>query len=137
MKIFFDTNVYIADALLGKAATRMIAATRRARWRIYTSQYVLDEVLHVLVDELEFSKRLAGLAQRRIIKQSALVKVRSNANVISDPKDSPILQAALSCGADYLISNDRHLLALDPFEGLQIISMDRYYSLLKQERWIE
>ena len=115
----------------------MIEATRRGRWRIYASQYVLDEVAHVLVDELEFSVKLAGLAQRRIIVRCALVTPRSKAKVVSDPKDSPILQAALSCGADYLVSNDRHLLALNPFEGLRIVSMGRYYLLLKEEGLIK
>jgi len=64
MKVFLDTNVHIADALLGKAASRMIAATRRARWRIYTIRYVLDEVMRVLVEDLHFSKKLATLSQR-------------------------------------------------------------------------
>ncbi|MEI8194878.1 MAG: putative toxin-antitoxin system toxin component, PIN family [Phycisphaerae bacterium] len=131
MKIFFDTNVHIADALLGKAATRMLEATRRGKWRMFTSQYVLDEVGHVLVDDLGFSSRLAILAQRRILRRFVLVKGHSKAIVPLDPKDSPILQAALLCGADYLVSNDRHLLVLDPFEGLRIISMDRYWELLK------
>jgi putative PIN family toxin of toxin-antitoxin system len=133
MKIFFDTNVHIADALLGKAATRMLDATRHAKWRMFTSQYVLDEVAHVLINELGFSQRLATLAQRRIIRRFVLVSGRSSAKVLADPKDSPILQAALFCGAHYLVSNDRHLLALDPFEGLRIISMDHYMRLLKAE----
>ena len=29
MKVFFDTNVYIAEALLGRAAARMIAAAEK------------------------------------------------------------------------------------------------------------
>jgi hypothetical protein len=35
MKIFFDTNVYVAKALLGDAATEMVATTQRAGWRIF------------------------------------------------------------------------------------------------------
>lgn len=30
MKVFFDTNVYVAEALLGQAAEQMLEATRRA-----------------------------------------------------------------------------------------------------------
>ena len=43
MKIFFDTNAYVAEALLGAAAEEMLAATERASWRIYASTYVLDD----------------------------------------------------------------------------------------------
>lgn len=62
-----------------------------------------------------------------------LVKAASSAQVPHDPNDRPILQAALSCDADYLVTNDRHLLALDPYGGLSIISMGRYYQPLKDE----
>jgi len=112
-------------------ATRLIKATYQAKWRMYSSQYVLDEVARVLVDDLDFSVGLAKLAQRRILRRFILVEARSRAKVPEDPKDSPILQAALTCGADYLVSNDRHLLSLNPFEGLRILSMEDYYSLLK------
>jgi len=132
MKIFFDTNVYIAESLLGDAAQRMIEATQRARWRIYASEYLLDEVAHVLVDELGFSSRLAMVLRRRVARRSVLVMAQSTAEVPHDPKDNPILRAALSCGADYLVTNDTHLLALDPCEGLRIISVTAYRELLRE-----
>lgn len=31
MKIFFDTNVYVAEALLGAAAEAMLSATQKGR----------------------------------------------------------------------------------------------------------
>jgi predicted nucleic acid-binding protein len=39
MKVFFDTNVYVAEALVGGAAERLVAATISARWRIFSSTY--------------------------------------------------------------------------------------------------
>ena len=48
MKVFFDTNVYVAEAILGGAAEQMVRATLDARWRIYFSQQVLDETGRVL-----------------------------------------------------------------------------------------
>jgi predicted nucleic acid-binding protein len=39
----------------------------------------------------------------------------------------------LHAGADYLVTNDRHLLELDPYEGLRILSMSAYYDLLRAE----
>lgn len=40
--------------------------------------------------------------------------------------------AAVSASVDYLISNDTHLLAMDPYEGVRILSMSAYYELLLQ-----
>jgi predicted nucleic acid-binding protein len=50
--------------------------------------------------------------------------------VPGDADDSPVLDAAIVSGADYLVTNDSHLLALNPYEGLRIISMSSYYDLL-------
>ncbi|HWB54156.1 MAG TPA: hypothetical protein VG722_08185 [Tepidisphaeraceae bacterium] len=50
-----------------------------------------------------------------------------------DKKDDPILQAALSAGADYLVTNDEDLLQLDPYEGMRIITMHDYRLLLENE----
>jgi putative PIN family toxin of toxin-antitoxin system len=133
MKVFFDTNVYIAEALLSRAAERMIIATSAARWRIYCSTYILGEVQTVLL-RLGFAKRLAKLTQDRIKRRSSLVPPPPSRHAVpGDPNDSPILRAALACGADYLATNDRHLLALNPCEGLKIVSMDRYMFIIREQ----
>ena len=134
MKILFDTNVYVAEALLGQAAEQMIEATIRGSWRILTSIYILDELERVLTEELEFSRQLAILSRKRIMRRSILVDPSTSRHVVpDDPKDSPILQAALKAGADYLVTNDRHLLDLSPYEGLRIVSMTDYYQILVDE----
>ncbi len=133
MKVLFDTNVYVAEALLGEAAQRIIAAVVAARWRVYVSRYLLDELANVLTSDLGFSRHLAMLSRQRIMRRSTLVDRTTSAQVPDDPDDSPILQAALGCGADYLVTNDRHLLTLDPYEGLRIILMADFHELLRHE----
>jgi predicted nucleic acid-binding protein len=99
----------------------MIAATRAAGWRIYSDPHLLKEVQTVLT-RLGFSRRLATLTRARIVRLTTLVKPPASRHAVrTDPADSPILRAALACGADYLVTNDRHLLELDPYEGLRII----------------
>lgn len=134
MKVFFDTNVYVAEALLGEGVVRMLDAVITARWRIYASRFVVDELGRVLVDQLGFGRRLAVLSQRRIVRRSTLVEGRtSSAEVPGDPDDSPILRAALESGADFLVTNDRHLLALNPYEGLRIIRIADFVELLREQ----
>jgi putative PIN family toxin of toxin-antitoxin system len=132
MKVFFDTNVYIAEALLGRAAERLVDATFAADWRVYSTPHLLDELAEVM-RRLRFSKRLATLAQRRIRRRTQVVTPPPSRHAVrDDPDDSPILRAALACGADYLVTNDRHLLELDPYEGVRILTMDDYIRLLEE-----
>jgi predicted nucleic acid-binding protein len=129
VRIFFDTNVYVAEAILGGAAERMLEATQRASWRTYCY-----EVYRVLKERLGFSHRLGILAQARIIRRSLTIEPgASRHQVPQDPDDSSVLVAALAAGVDFLVTNDKHLLALDPYEGMRIISMDAYFRLLVDE----
>jgi putative PIN family toxin of toxin-antitoxin system len=131
MKVFFDTNVYVAEVQRGRVAARLVIATSKARWRMYTSDHVLDEFERVL-HRLRFGRRFAILSRQRVRRRSTLVTVSASRHrVPNDPQDSPILKAALACGADLLVTNDRLLLILDPYESVQIVSMDSYLQILK------
>lgn len=134
MQVFFDTNVYIAESLLGAAAESMLVATSSAAWRIFVNEHVLDEIETVLTEQLGFSKRLAKLARGHCQRRAIHVKESSSRHKVrDDPADSPILRAAVTAGVDYLVTNDRHLLDLNPYESVRIVSMDAYYELLETE----
>ena len=135
MKVFFDTNVYVAEALLGEAAARMLEATSGASWRIFISPYVLDEIERIMVERLDSSRRFALLTRKRARRRAILIEpAPSRHQVPEDPDDSPILQAALAAGADFLVTNDADLLSLSPYEGLRILSMSDYYRLLQDHQ---
>ena len=55
MKVFFDTNAYVAEALLGRTAEQLIEATQKGSWRILTSSYVLAELERVMTQRLDCS----------------------------------------------------------------------------------
>ena len=134
MRVFFDTNVYVAEALLGAGAAEIVTAAEAAGWRIYVNRYVLDELERVLTERLGFSRRLALLSRQRITRRATEVEPgASHHGVPSDDADTPILRAAVAAGADYLVTNDRHLLEVDPYEGLRIISRTDFRQLLDNE----
>jgi predicted nucleic acid-binding protein len=98
---------------------------------------LLDETVRVLTEHFGCSIRFASLTKRRIARRSVFVEPRiSRHQVPNDPDDSPIPAAALEAGADYLVSNDRHLLDLNPYEGLRIVSMSEYRAILIAEGFL-
>ena len=134
MKILFDTNVCVSEALLGMAAEEIIAATIKAGWRIFASDYLLDEFERVLTEKLGFSIRFAQLSRRRIARRARLIEAAVSHHAVPlDPRDSPILRAAVSASVDYLVTNDQHLLVLELVDSVRIISMSDYRILLNNE----
>jgi predicted nucleic acid-binding protein len=74
------------------------------------------------------------LAVVRALRRAQLVEpIPSRHAVPQDPADSETLRTALRAGSDYLVTNDRHLLALHPYEGLQIVTMADYRRILEDE----
>jgi uncharacterized protein len=134
MKILFDTNIYVSEALVGGLAQRIINAAILARWRIYADDYLLDETQRVLSDKLELGARYGLMVRQRIARRVEHVDpVPSRHTVPSDPKDSPILKAAVSAGVDYLVTDDRHLLSMQPYEGIRIVSMRNFAQILREQ----
>lgn len=51
--------------------------------------------------------------------------------VPNDPKDNPIVATAVAAGAGYLVTGDRaHLLPLDPYQGIRIVTPRQFLDLL-------
>jgi uncharacterized protein len=134
VKVFFDTNVYVREAMGSELARDIIAATHRARWRIVATDYLFDELRRVLTEKLGFSGRLALLAEARHRRTSQLVEAPwSRHQVATDPKDTPILRAAVGAGVDLVVTDDRHLLTLDPYEGVHVVSVEDYRRRLRDD----
>src|SRR4051812_35742456 len=135
MKILFDTNVYISEVLVGGLAERILNTVLNARWKVFVSTYILDEVERVLSDKLGFSARVATMSRVSVRRRAESVDVpASRHQVPGDKKDNAVLQAAVAGGVDYLVTDDRHLLLLHPYEGIRIVSMREFVTVLQQNR---
>jgi putative PIN family toxin of toxin-antitoxin system len=132
VKILFDTNVHVSDAIHGGGATRAITATLQARWKIFVCQTILTEVERVICTKFNRSKAFAQATLQAIRDTAELVdEPASRHEVPGDRDDSPILRAAIGAGVDYLVTRDSILLALNPAESVRIISLTDYLNILQ------
>ena len=51
---------------------------------------------------------------------------QAHGTVPADPKDDIIIAAALEAGADYLISEDKHLLNLGRYQNVKIMGREQF-----------
>ena len=115
MKVMIDTNIFISAALFpnGISATALYKALVPP-FQPVTCEYVIDELHRKFQDK--FSDRMMELEaflfyMLPVIKvvptPSAIVESEQK---IRDPKDRPILRAALSAGADLFLTGDKDFL---------------------------
>ncbi len=64
-------------------------------------------------------------------------------DVVEDPEDNKILESAVVCHADYLITSDRHLLKLEKYKRVRIVRPQEFWNLYEDtsgtgwQKWIK
>ena len=67
-----------------------------------------------------------------ILEKTVLAIPKTKVNAVKDdPDDNKFIEAALEGKADYIISQDKHLLKLKEFRKIKIIIPDEFVKLLE------
>ena len=117
MKVLIDTNVLVSTVLNpnGAAASAYTKATSPP-FECVICDYVIDEFVRIATDKLKLPKQridafvTATKFAAKIIKTPHKYSITSK---VSDPKDLPILKAAVKEKADLLLTGDKPFLATD------------------------
>ena len=127
MRIVLDTNILVSALITkGTPPDQLYQAWLRNEVELVTSAAQIDEVTDVLarprlrryVDPDEAAQMVAAIHQRATVLSDVPVTKRS-----PDPKDDPILAAAVAGDAELVVSGDRtDMLALVHVEGIPIRS---------------
>lgn len=51
-------------------------------------------------------------------------------HILADELDNRVLEAAVAGGAGYIVTGDKHLLDLQGYEGIEIVTPTRFVSIL-------
>ena len=122
MRVLLDTNVLVAALVARGACNDLLEHCVRVH-TIISSRELLDELEDVLVRKLRQRKADARSAARLFERTFTLVASGSLAiPACRDQADDKVLATALSGQCAVIVSGDRDLLVLDPFEGIRIMT---------------
>ena len=127
MRVVLDTNILIGALITrGTPPDRLYQAWLRAEIELVTSTAQMAEMVDVLarprmqkfIDADEAAAIVENIGTRAVIVDRPPVVQLS-----PDPKDNPILAAAVAGKADLIVSGDKkHMLALRDVEGIPVVS---------------
>ena len=120
-----DANIIVSAVLLPRSLTRKVFDKALAEGDIVVSEAVvneLDEVLRRprLNKYIHEEERIQFLMM--LLRESRLVRVDRTVTDCRDPKDNKYLELALESGADCILSGDKDLLVLHPYQGIPILT---------------
>ena len=127
--VVVDTNVIISALLFGGKPGQLISHWKSGRIQPYISRSIIDELLRVLsYPKFELSaKEVEYLLYSEILPYFEVVEVKPGPTVVNaDPTDDMFLHCAVKAGAAAIITGDRHLLALQTFEGIVILTPGQF-----------
>ena len=132
IKIVVDTNLWIS-LCIGIKLSSLVEAIINKKVVLCFSHELYDEIFTVLkrpqiraVIKEERVKELHNLLAYR----ADVVSPSGSINDCRDPKDNFLLDLALSADAQYLITGDSDLLALNPFHSVTIVKAHEFERII-------
>jgi putative PIN family toxin of toxin-antitoxin system len=125
LRFVFDTNVLVSAALLPSSKPRRALDLALKQGKLLLSFPVLAELCEVLSRE-KFRRYLDEEDIRTFVavltREAEWVDVDVRITACRDPKDDKFLEIAASGRATCIVSGDSDLLALNPFQGIAIVT---------------
>src|SRR4051794_10821427 len=103
--------------------------------RMDTSEAILRETIGVLRDKFHWGGYRLHAAKGELAGYSNVVEPTKQLNVIEyDLPDNRILECAVEAGSDYILSEDKDLLRLGEYEGIQIMRAADFLLAIQPKR---
>ena len=140
MIVVLDTNTLVSSLMSQKGAPyEIIQHWIAEKFDVAVSEALKGELIRVL--NYDKVKKYIGQYQKQVgnlfelINEMALFmepkeKIRF---IVDDPDDDRVLECAVEAKATYIISGDKHLLNLEEFRSIIVLSPAEFLSLLALE----
>ncbi len=126
-----DTNIFISAVFWEGKPYLIVKKAINQEIIVFISNYIIDEIQKVLVRDFNLEKQEIEDIVNAVLYFTHLIEPKESVTVIKDdPKDDKILDCAITCSADFIVSQDNHLLNLKTFKGIQIVSPEEFLKTL-------
>lgn len=121
----FDTNILISANLSpGSVNRKAYDRAREIGMPVYSSSTLTEfteTLLRPKFDKyISTEKRLQAISAYE--KRGQLIRVSVSIDLCRDPKDNKFLELAYEAGAACIVTGDKDLLVLNPFENIPILT---------------
>jgi uncharacterized protein len=128
LRVAVDTNVFISTVIKPENRVGMIVVRmRNGEYTLLYAEEMLDELVEVITRDkiwkrYKLTEETVNTFVNSIIEHGERVEVVTVVDVCRDPDDNILLALGLDGKAEYIVSGDRDLLELTPFQGIPIVT---------------
>ena len=131
MKVVLDTNVFVSGIHWNGSSEKVLRAWMNKDFELVSSLPIIEELVRILaVFKVPLGPDDISWWESLILEKSVIVVPTEIVDVVTDPDDNKFVEAALEGKAEYIVSQDRHLLVLKDYREIKILHPDEFFKLL-------
>jgi uncharacterized protein len=136
IKAVFDTQLFLRACINQRSLPAKLIFDMADKYELVASQAIIDEIEDVL-NRPKLRAKLTSLTDDIVEQVTTLLSNTGQVNpseipaVSRDPKDDMFLACAISANATHIVSEDKDLLVLNPYNDIQIINAFDFLEILQ------
>ena len=133
MRIVLDTNVFISGIFWeGNFCSKIIDKWRKGIFQLVSSPKLVEELVETLRSfKISMPEEMIQEWKNLIIETSIMVDpIVAVKAVKDDPEDDKFVEAAVYGEADFIVSQDKHLLKLKEYNKIKILKPEEAILIL-------
>ena len=131
IRAVLDTNIFISALIFGGPPSQLVALGIEGKFKMLTSPVLLDELDEKLRTKFNASSAQAEKTRSALESACDVISTLPHLAIIkADLDDDRVLECAVAGHADYIVSGDRHLLTLETFHGIAILTVRQFLDIL-------
>ena len=132
MRVVLDTNVFISGIFWeGNFCSKIIDKWKNREFELVSSIEIIEELLNTLKHfKIQLDEETIENWRNIIIERVIIAKSSERLDVIKeDPDDNKFLETAIAGKADFIITQDNHLLKVKKLNNIMILNPEEFLKL--------
>lgn len=138
MRVVLDTVIFVRALINPAGRWGRVVYEYGARYDLIVSRETVSEVASVIARP-KVAKRLPRGGDPReiarllaIVNAATIVEPAERISISRDPKDNKFFECAVAGGADYIVGEDRDILEVGRFRGIETLSAAQFLDVLEK-----
>jgi putative PIN family toxin of toxin-antitoxin system len=134
MRIVIDTNVLISGTFWSGASFKVIQLVQQGIHDLILSKDILKEynkILHSehIMDKQAYTSEKAA-SVHKLVQLAIIVEPKQKLAIVKDdPDDDKFIEAALEGHAKFIVTQDKHLLDIQEYNGIKMLKPEEFLEL--------
>jgi uncharacterized protein len=132
LRVVLDTNILVSALISDGKPRELFRKGIESQFLIVTSDPMLKELARVLGrPKFKTTPKEIRRITLALLSSAEVVSVKTKLKVVkADPKDDILIETAYDGHADFIVTRDGHLIALESFKGTKIITVEKALKFL-------